>query len=258
MPKLPKTSLPKPAGGSLVGRSVTAFMRFGILRGLSSIEVKPDDFRKHLADKHGLWVPDFTRMRDVPIERLDAIAKSLIRDAERIALAQGAGFGLGGAITLLPDTSFLTLITLRLIQRLALLYGFDTSARDERIEMWKAAAAAAGIDLGKDFAEKQILEKLIPRIAQRLAMRIGVESAEKWAARLIPLASSAVGGAMNFTFVRGWGRRSQRHLRARHMEARPFGSIGGPASGSSAGKISIVSDANVAPGSRVVRPILVS
>lgn len=256
--------LPKPAGGSLVGRSVTSFMRFGILRGLSSVEVKPDDFRKHLADRHGLWVPDFSRMRDVPIERLDAIAKSLIRDAERIALAQGAGFGLGGAITLLPDTSFLTLITLRLIQRLSLLYGFDSTARGERIEMWKAAAAAAGIDLGKDFAEKQILEKLIPRIAQRLAIRIGVESAEKWAARLIPLASSAVGGAMNFTFVRGWGRRVQRHLRARHMEARPFGSGGGgsvsgiSASGSSAGTISVINDAGAAPGPRVVRPILVS
>jgi uncharacterized protein (DUF697 family) len=223
MPKVPK--LPKPSSRSLVRRSVGGFLRFGLLRGLRSVEVKPDAFRKQLADKHGLWVPDFTRMRDVPIERLDAIAKTLIRDAERLALAQGAGFGLGGIITLLPDTSFLTLITLRLIQRLSLLYGFDASASGERIEMWKAAAAAAGVDFGKDFAEKQILEKLIPRVVQRLATKIGVEAAEKWAARLIPLASSAVGGAMNFTFVRGWGRRVQRHLRARHMNARPLGTI---------------------------------
>src|SRR5208282_3631614 len=226
---------------SLVSRSVTGFLRFGVLRGLRSVEIKPETFRKHLADKHGLWVPDFTRMRDVPIERLDAIAKKLIRDAERLAAAEGAGFGLGGVITLLPDTSFLTLITLRLIQRLSLLYGFDSSSRGERLEMWKAAAAAAGVDLGKDIAEKQILERLIPRIAQRLAVKIGVESAEKWAARLIPLASSAVGGTMNFVFVRGWGRRVQRHLRARHVNARPLGSIG------------------TAKGPRVVgRPILAS
>src|SRR5271168_1776806 len=227
MAKLAKTArIAKVAGGSLLGRSVGAFVRFGLLRGLRSVEVKPDDFRKHLANKHGLWIPDFTRMRDVPLERLDAIAKTLIRDAERLALAQGAGFGLGGVITLLPDTSFLTLITLRLIQRLSLLYGFDNSARGERIEMWKAAAAAAGVDFGKDFAEKQILERMIPRIAQRLAVKIGIESAEKWAARLIPLASSAVGGTMNFVFVRGWGRRVQRHLRARHIAARPPGTIG--------------------------------
>ena len=224
MPGDQKQSTPR----SLVGSRVGSFLRFGVLRGLRSVEVKPEDFRKHLADKHGLWVPDFTRMRDVPIERLDAIAKILIRDAERLALAQGAGFGLGGMITLVPDTGFLTIVTLRLIQRLALLYGFDTSDRDERLEMWKAAAAAAGVDLGKDFVEKQIVEKMVPRIAERLAAKIGLASAEKWAARLIPLASSAVGGALNFTFVRGWGRRAQRQLRARHVNARPFDDPRGP------------------------------
>jgi hypothetical protein len=228
MARLPMAGLPNVGGGSLIGRSATAFARFGLLRGLRSVEVKPDDFRKHLANRHGLWVPDFTRMRDVPLEKLDAIAQTLIHDAARLALAEGAGFGLGGVLTLLPDTSFLTLITLRLIQRLCLLYGFDTSERGERIEMWKAAAAAAGIDFGKDFAEKQLLEKLIPRIAQSLAAKIGVEAAEKWAARLIPLASSAIGGTMNFVFVRGWGRRVQRHLRARHVDARPLGPIGTP------------------------------
>jgi hypothetical protein len=224
MPRYPKQSTDRSPVASRVG----SFLRFGVLRGLRSVEVNPEDFRKRLADKHGLWVPDFTRMRDVPIERLDAIAKILIRDAGRLALAQGAGFGLGGMITLVPDTGFLTIVTLRLIQRLALLYGFDTSYRDERLEMWKAAAAAAGVDLGKDFVEKQIVEKMVPRIAERLAAKIGLASAEKWAARLIPLASSAVGGALNFTFVRGWGRRAQRQLRARHVDARPFDDPRGP------------------------------
>jgi uncharacterized protein (DUF697 family) len=144
----------------------------------------------------------------------------LIRDAERLALAEGAGFGFGGMITFLPDASLLTVITLRLIQRLSLLYGFDAHGQDQRIEMWKAAAAASGIDYGKDLAEKQLLEKLAPRIAERFAAKIGVESAEKWVGRLIPLAGSAIGGALNFSFVRGWGRRAQRHLRARHLAAK--------------------------------------
>ncbi|PYU44510.1 MAG: hypothetical protein DMG53_16350 [Acidobacteria bacterium] len=192
----------------------------GVGEPVSSIEIDPEQFRRQLASKHGLWVPDFRRMKDVPTERLDAIATSLIRDAERLALAEGAGFGLGGMITFLPDASLLTVITLRLIQRLSLVYGFEAHGRDQRIEMWKAAAAASGIDYGKDLAEKQILEKIIPRIAERLAAKIGAETAEKWAGRLIPLASSAIGGALNFSFVRGWGRRVQRHLRAKHLEAK--------------------------------------
>ena len=202
--------------GSLAGRTIGRFLRFGILRGLRSIEIDPEDFRRELSDQHGLWVPNFSRMKDVPVERLDAIAKQLIRDSERLALAEGAGFGLGGMITFLPDAGILTVITLRLIQRLSLLYGFETHGRDQRMEMWKAAAAAAGIDYGKDLAEKQILEKLVPRIVGRFAAKLGAEAAEKWAGRLIPLASSAIGGALNFSFVRGWGRRVQRHLRAKH------------------------------------------
>jgi uncharacterized protein (DUF697 family) len=208
---------PNSVKGSLAGRSFRRFLRFGVLRGLRSIEIDPEDFRRHLASKHGLWVPDFARMKDVPTEQLDAIAKVLIRDAERLALAEGAGFGFGGVITFLPDASLLTVITLRLIQRLCLLYGFEVHGRDQRIEMWKAAAAASGIDYGKDLAEKQILEKLAPRIIKRFAAKIGAEVAEKWAGRLIPLASSAIGGALNFSFVRGWGRRVQRRLRAQHV-----------------------------------------
>jgi EcsC protein family len=206
---------------TIFGRAVTGFFRFGLVRGLRSVEIDPEDFRKELANKHGLWVPHFGRMRNVPAERLDAIAKVLIRDAERLALAEGAGLGLGGMITLLPDAGFLTIITLRLVQRLSLLYGFDTNAQSERLEMWKAAAAAAGVDYGREFAERQLIEKVVPRIAERLAMKIGEESAAKWVGRIIPLASSAIGGGLNFFFVRAWGRRVQKHLRARHTAMRP-------------------------------------
>ena len=206
--------------GSLAGRVARRFLRFGALRGMRSIEIDPEEFRRQLAEKHGLWVPSFARMKDVPLEHLDAIAAALIRDAERLALVEGAGFGLGGMITFLPDASFLTIITLRLIQRLALLYGFETRESDQRIEMWKAAAAASGIDYGKDLAGKQMCEKIAPRIAKQLAAKLGTETAEKWVGRMIPLASSAIGGALNFTFVRGWGRRAQRHLREKHVAAK--------------------------------------
>jgi EcsC protein family len=194
--------------------------RFGVGRGLRTVEINPDDFRRQLSEKYGLWVPNFERMHDVPLERLDAIANAMIRDAGRLALAEGAGFGLGGMITIIPDAGLLTAITLRLTQRLCLLYGFETHGQDQRLELWMAAAAASGVDYGKDLAEKQLFEKLAPRIAKRLAVKIGQEAAEKWVGRLIPLASSAIGGALNFSFVRGWGRRVQRNLRARYLAAR--------------------------------------
>lgn len=205
------------AAGTLVGR----ILRLGLLGGLRSIEIDREEFRKHLGKRHGLWVSSFGEMHRVPTERLDTIAKELIRETERLAMVEGAGFGFGGMITVIPDAGVLTLLTLRLIQKLCLLYGFQDRGRSDSLELWMAAATAAGVDYGKDLAGKQALEKIAPRLVERLAVKIGQEAAQRWVCRLIPLASSALGGALNFSFVRAWGRRVQRNLRARHAATRP-------------------------------------
>jgi hypothetical protein len=204
--------IPKRKRESLAGRTFRSLVRMGTERGLHSIEIDPETFRKELSDKHGLWIPSYDRLRDVPIEKLDEIAAKLVRQAERKALIGGIGFGFGGWVTVVPDISFLALVTLQLIQRLSLLYGVASQGEDERLEMWKATAAASGIDYGKDFAEKKFAKQLAPRIARRLAAKMGAEAAEKWVGRMIPLASSALGGALNFGFVRGWGQKVQKNL----------------------------------------------
>jgi uncharacterized protein (DUF697 family) len=177
-----------------------------------------ETFWRKLAARHGVWLPDSNRIKDVPLDRLDAIAKTLIHKAERTALIQGVGLGFGGAATFLPDASFLGAVMMRLTQRLCLVYGIDHHAQ-ERHEMWKAAAAAAGIDFGKGLAEKHVLRKFAPQVAERLVSRANEEIAKKWAARLVPLASSALGGAVNFSLVRTWGWRLQRDLRERYLKA---------------------------------------
>ena len=195
--------------------------KFGLRGGMRSIEINPEDFRRYLAEKHGIRVTDFRQLRQFPAERLDAVAAVLIRDAQRLAMLEGAGFGFGGMITLVPDAGLLTIITLRLIQRLCLLYGFDFRSEEQKRELWLAAAAATGIDFGKDLAEKQLVEKIGPVVVERLAVRLGAEAAEKWVARLIPLASSAICGGLNFAFVRAWGRRVQRNLSAQFVQSTP-------------------------------------
>jgi hypothetical protein len=212
-------------GGGVLGR----IARFGLLKGIRSVEIDPEDFRRQLKRKYRLDVPNFRNMHRIPVERLDAIAKALIRDTERLALLEGAGFGLGGMITIIPDAGLLTIFTLRLVQKLCLLYGFENHSENEHLELWMAAAAAMGVDYGKDLAEKQLIERLAPRIAERLALKLGQETAEKWVGRLIPLASSVIGGGLNFMFVRAWGRRVQKNLRLRHVDGRPITTAPSPA-----------------------------
>ena len=46
------------------------------------------------------------------------------------------------------------------------------------------------------------------------------EVVEKWAGRVIPLASSVIGAGLNYWFVRAWGERARTHFRQRHLQLR--------------------------------------
>jgi membrane protein DedA with SNARE-associated domain len=68
--------------------------------------------------------------------------------------------------------------------------------------------------------EKEVINKFVPRVIQRIAARASTEVVEKWAGRVIPLASSAIGAGLNYWFVRAWGQRALAHFRQRHVAVR--------------------------------------
>jgi len=102
----------------LGGRAASGVLRFGMLRGLRSIEIDPEAFRRELSNKYGvcagLRADERCSTRAVGCHR-----GKLIRNAGKLALAEGVGFGFGGALTLIRH-EFAVVITLRLIQRLSL------------------------------------------------------------------------------------------------------------------------------------------
>jgi hypothetical protein len=133
---------------------------------------------------------------------------------------EGAGFGLGGLITIVPDLGILSAITMRTIQKLSLVYGFQFNTDAEIAELWIAAASAAGVDVGRELLEKEVVNKFVPKLIQRIAASASGEIVEKWAGRVIPLLSSAIGAALNYWFVRAWGARAKAHFRQRYLLVR--------------------------------------
>jgi hypothetical protein len=121
---------------------------------------------------------------------------------------------------MVPDLSILAGLTLRTVQKLSLLYGFEYSTEEETAELWIAAASAAGVDISRELLEKEVVNRFVPRVIQRIAAQASKEVVEKWAGRLIPLASSLIGAGLNYYFVRAWGLRAQAHFRQRHLERR--------------------------------------
>jgi len=205
---------------SWMRRRVEAAIRGGLTRTYDTIKVDPGRFLMQLRLAHGLPLATFQGVYALPVERLDDVAESVIRAGMKLAAAEGAGFGLGGILTIVPDLGILSAITMRTIQKLSLIYGFELNTDEEIAELWVAAATAAGVDISRELLEKEVVNKFVPRVIQRIAVKAGSEVAEKWAGRLIPLTSSAIGCALNYYFVRAWGARARAHFRGKHLETR--------------------------------------
>jgi hypothetical protein len=205
---------------SWIRRRVEAAIRGGLTTAYVGVKVNPQRFLHQLRSAHGLPIATFQDVYLVEVERLDAVANSLVRSGMKMAAAEGAGFGLGGILTLFPDMGILSAITLRTLQKLSLLYGFEISTDAEVAELWVAAATAAGVDISRELVEKEVVNRFVPKVIQRIASKASSEVVEKWAGRLVPLASSVIGAGLNYYFVRAWGRRAKEHFRNRHLELR--------------------------------------
>src|SRR5438445_6140827 len=193
-------------------------LRGGLARAYETVRVDPVKFLVKLRTAYGLPITTFHGVYSVELSSLDSVSQSLIRSGMKVAAAEGAGLGLGGIITIVPDLGILAGITLRTIQKLSLLYGFEFNTDDEIAELWIAAATAAGVDISRELLEKEVVNRFVPRVIQRIAAQASGEVVEKWAGRLIPLASSAIGAALNYWFVRAWGGRAKAHFRQRYLQ----------------------------------------
>jgi uncharacterized protein (DUF697 family) len=192
----------------------------GLTRAYSTVQVDPGKFLLQLRTAYRMPISGYHGVYSLEIGELDVVANEIIRSGMKLAALEGAGFGLGGLITIFPDLGILSAITMRTIQKLSLVYGFQFSTDDEIAELWIAAASAAGVDISRELLEKEVVNKFVPRVIQRIAARASAEVVEKWAGRLIPLTSSAIGAALNYWFVRAWGERAKAHFRHRHLQLR--------------------------------------
>jgi hypothetical protein len=195
-------------------------VRGAFMKAYQTVKIDPDKYLEHLRMAYDLPALTYDGVYSVDPEILDYIAGQTIRASMRIAAASGSGLGMGGMFTMLPDLGILAAITLRMLQKLSLVYGFPYNTEEGEAELWIAAATAAGVDISREVLEKQFVSKFVPRIIQRIAARASGEIVEKWTARLIPVISSVIGAGLNYYFVKIWGERAIEHFRQKHLQLR--------------------------------------
>jgi hypothetical protein len=202
---------------SWLRRRVENALTKGFTRAYSTVKVDPGKFLVQLRAAYRLPISDYHGVYSLSMGELDVVADEIIRSGMKVAALEGAGLGLGGMLTIVPDLGILSAITMRTIQKLSLVYGFEFNTDHEIAELWMAAASAAGVDISRELLEKEVINKFVPRVIQRIAARASGEVVEKWAGRVIPLASSVIGAGLNYWFVRAWGERAKAHFRQRHL-----------------------------------------
>jgi len=212
--------MPDEARKNWLRRRAEEALRTGLTHAYETVRVHPDRFLLQLRAAYGLPITTYHGLYSVDLTQLEDVANSIVRSGMKVAAVEGAGFGLGGIATIIPDLSILAGITLRTIQKLSLLYGFEFNTDDEIAELWIAAASAAGVDISRELLEKEVVNRFVPRVIQRIAVQASGEVVEKWAGRVIPIASSLIGAGLNYYFVRAWGERGRKHFRAKHLRLR--------------------------------------
>ena len=191
-------------------------VRRGLTQAYETVKVDPQKFLLQLRTGYGLPINTYEGVFSVPQEQLDLVAVDVIRSGMKVAAVEGAGLGFGGLLTIVPDLSILAGITIRTIQKLSLIYGFQFATDAEVADLWAAAASAAGVDISRELLEKEVVNRFVPRVIRRIAVQASGDVVERWAGRLIPVFSSAIGATLNYYFVRTWGRRAMTHFRQKH------------------------------------------
>jgi hypothetical protein len=205
---------------SWLRQRVEIALRRGFQPAYKTLTVNPGTFLLKLRAAYGVPIRSFQGMYSVEMGMVEDVADRIISSGCKMAAVEGAGFGLGGLLTMLPDLSILAGITMRTIQKLSLVYGFEFNTEEETAELWIAAASAAGVDISRELLEKEVINRFIPKVIQKIAAQASREVVEKWSGRLVPFTSSVIGAALNYYFVRAWGERARAHFRRRHLEMR--------------------------------------
>ncbi|WNQ10764.1 EcsC family protein [Paenibacillus aurantius] len=106
------------------------------------------------ADGGAEWTVE--QVQTLPLEVMDRTAEDLSESRTKIATVQGAATGFGGLFTIAVDIPAMLGLSLKMLQELALCYGFDPKDERERTFMVKCLQFSSSDIVGK----KAVLDEL--------------------------------------------------------------------------------------------------
>ncbi|WP_374702979.1 EcsC family protein [Peribacillus deserti] len=88
-------------------------------------------------------------IHSLPIKSLDKVTSELVGQRKKLAAFQGASTGIGGMFTLALDIPAILAISLKTLQEIAIIYGYDPNEKSERIFIVKCLQFSSADIVGK-------------------------------------------------------------------------------------------------------------
>lgn len=182
----------------------------------------------------------------VPTAMIDPVAREVVVRSRKLGAMTGAGFGVGGWVTILPELAWYLSALLRLAQRVALLYGFEVQSAKGRLELWEAISRALevpvelegvegatglvgtsgtfglpqlglpGVGLPIVFRAAPIRDNLAQQLARRVIRSLAMRMVGRFT-RLLPVVSVGIASYSSYRMLGKVGDSLQETYRARHL-----------------------------------------
>jgi hypothetical protein len=126
---------------------------------------------------------------------------------QAVSAAMGAAGGAGGLPTALAELPVTTTLLLRVIQGVAVDYGFDPEAENVQFDCVQVFSAAGplsgddGSDLGFLSARIALSGKAMQAVIARVAPKLAVVLGQKLAAQAVPVLGAVAGAATNYAYT---------------------------------------------------------
>jgi len=186
----------------------------------------PEVLRVHRSRGHK--VQRFEDIRQLTVAQDDHVAKHFARKYRHRAFLTGAITGLPGGLWALvaagADVQLTAVYAVRMAADIAQSYGYDTALPEEQAHLAEVLALAAGIDslrgIGNWLTREglvHLLPEILPRVLVKVSVRLTEEQAAKLVGRIIPGIGAAVGGVIDYTFLRVAGERAIAFYHQRYL-----------------------------------------
>lgn len=166
-----------------------------------AVALRTADIRHELTEA-GLAFWDPATGREPEPGQLEEAARTQVARAARNAAAGGALAGFAGAIALPPELAGALVQTLRLAQRLAVIYGHDPETDRGRLLLWRAIAAAWEVELPRQGAVDLRVSSLPALLSAQLPQH---QAGAAQFARMIALSAAVSVGRRTLRLLPGVG-----------------------------------------------------